>query len=104
MEIPMLARRHGCAKVAAEPALMTSRILLLAVVLSFATASVAPAADLCRVRGRGHAKLGNTPSTPLAHTPRKRTPGSQAVAVHSRNRGPYPFIGKRKTPKRTYAM
>lgn len=81
---------------------MTSRILLLAVLVSFAGATAASAADLCRVRGRGHHKLGNEPSTSVAHTPRKRTAGAPAVAVHSRNRGPYPYAGKRKTPKRTY--
>ena len=83
---------------------MTTRILLLAVVASLAAASAAPAADLCRIRGRNSQKLGNEPSTPLAHIPKKRVVGSQPVAVHSRNRGQYPYVGKRKTPKRTYAL
>ena len=81
---------------------MNSRILLLAVLAFFAGASVAPAADLCRVRGRHSHKLGNEPSTKTVHTPRKRTPGAQSVSVHSKNRGPYPYNGKRRTPKRTY--
>jgi hypothetical protein len=38
---------------------MISPILLLAVLLTFAGASAAPAADLCRVRGRGQHTLGN---------------------------------------------
>ena len=83
---------------------MTTRIFLLAVVISFAAASAAPAADLCRIRGRSSHELGNLPGTPIAHTPRKRVVGAQSVAVHSHNRGQYPYVGKRKTPKRTYAI
>ena len=83
---------------------MTSRLLLLATAIFLAASATAPAADLCRFRTREHGRIGNEPSTPTSHTPRKRIVGAQAVTVHAHNRGKYPYVGKRATPKRTYVM
>ena len=82
---------------------MNSRVLVLFAIVLFAATSAAPAADLCRFRGRTHSRLGNFPSTPIAHTPRKSTPSQPKVSLQRHNRGKYPYVGKRVTPKRTFA-
>ena len=83
---------------------MNSRLILLAIVLFLAASATAPAADLCRFRSRAHGRIGNEPSTPISHTPRKRVVGAPGVTIHAHNRGKYPYVGKRVTPKRTYVM
>lgn len=82
---------------------MKSRFLLLTAALLLAAASAAPAAELCRFRGRTHSRLGNLPSTPIVRVPHKHTAGAPKVSLNRHNRGKYPYVGKRVTPKRTFA-
>lgn len=81
---------------------MKSRLILLSAALLLAATEVAPAAELCRFRGRSHARLGNLPSTPVVRVPRKHTPTASRVSLHRGTRGKYPYVGKRVTPKRTF--
>ena len=81
---------------------MKPRLILLTAALLLAATSAAPAADLCRFRGRTHSRLGNLPSTPVVRVPRKSTPGAPKVSLNRHNRGKYPYVGKRVTPKRTF--
>ena len=83
---------------------MNTRFLLVTILALFSTSMLVEASeygDPCR-RGRSRKVLGNDSSQPLTRVPKKRTAAAPSLRLKSR-RGKYPYVGKRKTPKRTYA-
>lgn len=69
----------------------------------FATLALMAASPLAeaRLRGGSHRPIGDHATVPVARVPKKKNVGAPSARVRGR-RGAYPFIGKRKTPKRTF--
>ena len=77
---------------------MNTRVLILAVAFLFAGSIFAEAGTRLRGQSASRPWLGVQRNVT---TPKKRIPTAN-IAKPRKNRGSYPYVGRRKTPKRLY--
>jgi hypothetical protein len=77
---------------------VNTRVLILAVAFLFAGSTFAEAGTRLRGQSASRPWLGVQKNV---RTPKKRTPTAN-TSKPRKNRGSYPYVGRRKTPKRLF--